>query len=142
MNLFQPLGARCLVKPTEKPPISTIIVAPDASKGKSDEGIIIAMGTEPFGHGKPVSNQNTGQLVQVKVGDSVLFQQYTGSHFTIGGTEYRVLAYDDLLGIIHKLPDPPEPQTNGGVMGQNRILTPKSPERKLIVSPEEAADGL
>jgi chaperonin GroES len=97
---FQPLGPRCLVRPVEKDKVSEIIIAPEASTGKSDEAIIIALGTEPFGYGK-VKDPNAGQIVQLKVGDKVLFSQYTGSFFTLGGIECRVLAYDDLLGLIH-----------------------------------------
>lgn len=144
MNIFQPLGARCLVKPIPKPPLSETIITPDASKGKSDEGTIVALGTEPFGHNK-ARDPNAGTLIQLKVGDIVLFQQYTGSEFRIGGVDYRVLAYDDLLGIIHKVPDPEpkviDPPRQADQNG-NKILTPQKPERKLIVSLEEAADGL
>ena len=58
------------------------------------------MGTEPFGFGRQPKNQDSGTLVQLKTGDRVLFQKYTGSEFRIGGVDCRVLLYDDILGII------------------------------------------
>ena len=102
---IQPLGPRCLVKPIEQEQLSTVIHMPESDKTKSDQGIVMVMGTEPYGWGK-VTNPNAGQLVQLKVGDKVLFQKYTGAEFNIGGEFFRVLHYDEVLVVISQIPAP------------------------------------
>jgi chaperonin GroES len=129
MNTFQPLGARCLVKPVELEPLSAVIIVPEMAKQKSDEGIILAMGTEPYGWGK-VKDPNAGQLVQLKVGDRVLFQKYTGSEFKIGGMDCRVLAYDDILGVIRKS------EVNGASVSPQTFSASPETSRDAMVPPE------
>jgi chaperonin GroES len=103
--LLQPLGARCLIKPIEPEEISQIIKRPDSDKTKSDQGFVVAMGTEPYGHGK-IKDPNAGVLVQLKVGDKVLFSPYTGAEFHIGGEYFRVMLYDEVLVILNQTPAP------------------------------------
>ena len=102
---LQPLGARCLIEPIEPEKLSTIIEVPGSDKQKSDQGMVLAMGTEPFGWGK-VKDPNAGQLVQLKVGDKVLFQKYTGAEFNINGKFYRVMLYDEVLGVLNQTATP------------------------------------
>lgn len=102
---FQPLGPRCLIQPLPAEKLSEIIITPVGIKEQSDQAIVVAMGTEPYGHGK-VKDANAGQLVQLRAGDRVLFQKYTGSEFKLGGVDYRVLLYDEILGIIHQTTEP------------------------------------
>ncbi len=45
----------------------------------------------------------TGEVIepQVKVGDKVLFGQYSGTEVSLGGSDYIIIREQDLLTIVH-----------------------------------------
>jgi chaperonin GroES len=86
---FTPLDDRILVKPVdpeEKTPSG--IYLPDTAKEKSQEGIVIAVGTDEDLREK------------VSEGARVLFVKYGGTEVKIGGEEHMVLSRSDILGTI------------------------------------------
>ena len=58
---------------------------PDAAREKPQRGTIEAIGSE---------------VKDVKVGDTVLFDKYSGSKVNIDSQEYLILKEEDILGII------------------------------------------
>lgn len=93
MNL-RPLKDRVLVKYSEEPEKSAGgIYIPDSAKEKPQRGEVVAVGS-----GK-VTDDGKLQKMEVKVGDIVLFEKYSGSKINIDDTEYLIIREDDILGI-------------------------------------------
>src|SRR5574342_269724 len=83
---FQPLGDRVFVTYTEElERTAGGIYVPDAAKEKPQRGIVQAVG-------KKVEN--------VKVGDQVLFDKYSGSKLRIDDEECLILKEEDILGVL------------------------------------------
>jgi chaperonin GroES len=96
MNL-KPLKDRVLVKYSEEPEKSAGgLYIPDTAKEKPQRGEIVAVGS-----GK-VTEDGKVQKMEVKVGDVVLFEKYSGSKINIDDTEYLIIKEDDILGIVQK----------------------------------------
>ncbi len=84
---LQPLGARVLVKITpEETTTKSGLVLPDTAKEKPQRGEVVAIGDDE-------------EMINVKVGDTVLFPKYTGTEFKIDDEDYLVIESADLLAI-------------------------------------------
>jgi chaperonin GroES len=84
---FQPLGDRVFVTYTEEMErTSGGIYVPDTAKEKPQRGTVQAIG-------KKVEN--------VKVGDQVLFDKYSGSKLRIDDEDCLILKEEDILGIFN-----------------------------------------
>ncbi len=72
------------------------IVLPGSAKEKPNQGEVIAVG-----HGKLL---DSGELrpVSVKVGDQVIFGQYSGNNIKIDGQELIMLSETDIFGVVEK----------------------------------------
>lgn len=86
---FTPLDDRVLVKPVdpeEKTPSG--IYLPDTAKEKSQEGVVVAVGTD--------------EDLQAKIseGARVLFVKYGGTEVKIEGQDHMVLNRADILGVL------------------------------------------
>ncbi|MBW8824151.1 MAG: co-chaperone GroES [Xanthomonadales bacterium] len=94
MNL-KPLYDRVVVKPidAEETSIGGIII-PDAAKEKPTKGEVIAVGS-----GKVFDNGQT-RAMTVKVGDKVIYGQYSGSAYKADGVEYKIVKEDDILAVL------------------------------------------
>ena len=53
------------------------------------------------GSGK-VTDDGKLQPISVKVGDTVLFDKYSGSKVTMDDVEYLIIREEDILGIVEK----------------------------------------
>lgn len=94
MNL-KPLYDRVVVKPIEADEVTAGgIVIPDNAKEKPTKGEIIAIG-----EGKPLDNGSV-RAPKVKVGDKVIYGQYSGSAYKHEGTEYKIVREDDILAVV------------------------------------------
>ncbi len=83
---FKPLKERVFVSYSEElEKTAGGLYIPDAAKEKPQRGKIEAIGSE---------------VKNVKVGDTVLFDKYSGSKITIDSQEYLILKEEDILGII------------------------------------------
>lgn len=83
---FRPLKERIFVsyvEETEK--TAGGIYLPDTAREKPQKGKVEAIG---------------GEVKEVKVGDIVLFDKYSGSKVNIDGTDYLILKEEDILGIL------------------------------------------
>jgi chaperonin GroES len=94
---FKPLKDRVLVKYSEEPEKSSGgIYIPDTAKEKPQRGEVVAVGS-----GK-ITDDGKLQKMEIKVGDVVLFEKYSGSKINIDDTEYLIIREDDVLGIVEK----------------------------------------
>jgi len=73
------------------------IVLPGSAAEKPNRGEIVAVGT-----GKPLDNGDVRAL-SVKVGDQVVFGQYSGSNtIKVDGEELLIMNESEILGVIEK----------------------------------------
>ena len=94
---FKPLKDRVLVKYSDEPEKSAGgIIIPETAKEKPQKGEIIAVGS-----GK-ITDDGKVQAMEVKVGDIVLFEKYSGSKINMDNEEYLIIREDDILGIEEK----------------------------------------
>ncbi len=94
---FKPLKDRLLVKYSEEAEKSAGgLYIPDAAKEKPQKGEVIAVGP-----GR-VTDDGKLQKMDVKVGDIVLFDKYSGSKITMDNIEYLIIREEDVLGIVGK----------------------------------------
>lgn len=87
---FKPLADRVLIEPApaEQTTASGIII-PDSAKEKPLRGTVVAAG-----YGKK------DEPMTVKVGDDVLYGQYSGTEIKIDGTTYLIMRESDIYGIF------------------------------------------
>ena len=87
---FKPLADRVLIEPAPaETKTASGLYIPDSAKEKPLQGKVIAAGT-----GK------VDEPMTVKVGDQVLFGQYSGSEITLDGTTYMIMREADIYGIL------------------------------------------
>ena len=86
MNI-KPLGKRVLVKRKEsEAKTESGIFIPDTAKEKTQEGEVIALGTE-------------GDF-PIKVGDTILLDKYGGTDFEIGNEKYTIIKTKEILALV------------------------------------------
>ena len=91
---IRPLQDRILVKRIdEEEKTKGGIIIPDTAKEKPTEGKVIAVGK-----GKVLEDGKL-QALDVKKGDRVLFNKYSGTEVQIEGEEHLIIREDDVLGI-------------------------------------------
>jgi len=96
MNI-RPLHDRVVVRRKEEETTSAGgIVLPGSAAEKPSQGEILAIGT-----GKVLDNGDV-QALAVKVGDIVVFGQYSGNTVKIDGEELLIMSESELYGIIEK----------------------------------------
>ncbi|HDH04099.1 MAG TPA: co-chaperone GroES [Nitrospirae bacterium] len=94
---FKPLKDRLLVKYSEEPEKSSGgIYIPETAKEKPQRGEVVAAGP-----GR-ITDDGKLQKMEIKVGDIVLFEKYSGSKINIEDQEYLIIREDDILGTIEK----------------------------------------
>ena len=96
MSNIKPLYDRLVVKPIEAEETSLGgIIIPDAAKEKPTKGEVIAVG-----EGKFIDATGCVRAPKVKVGDKVIYGQYSGSAYKQDGVEYKIIKEDDVLAIL------------------------------------------
>ena len=92
---FKPLRDRVLVKysPEDEKTAGGLFI-PETAKEKPQRGTIIEVGP-----GK-ITDDGKRQPMEVKVGDTVLFENYSGSKIKIDEEEYLIIREEDILGIV------------------------------------------
>ncbi|OLN32471.1 co-chaperone GroES [Desulfosporosinus metallidurans] len=93
MNI-KPLADRVIIKalPMEEKTKSGIIM-PDTAKEKPQEGEVVAAGPGKMEKGARI-------VLDVKVGDRVIYSKYAGTEVKYDGEEYLILKEADILAII------------------------------------------
>ncbi len=96
MNL-RPLGDRMVVKPIEQEEVtSSGIYLPETAKEKPQQANVISVG--------PGARDEDGKriVMDVSVGDIVLYARYSGTTIKLEGKEYLILKENDVLAIVEK----------------------------------------
>jgi chaperonin GroES len=92
---FKPLKDRILVQYSEEAEKSAGgLFIPETAKEKPQKGEVIAVGP-----GR-VTDDGKLQQMDVKKGDVVLFDKYSGSKISMDNVEYLIIREDDILGIL------------------------------------------
>lgn len=93
----KPLGNRVLIRPFSKEELmkknSFGIILPDSGKEKSEQGIVLAVGTGEYRDGKFVP-------VSVKVGDKVVFSKYGYEDVNVDGEELYLIKEENILATL------------------------------------------
>lgn len=94
MNI-RPLHDRVVVRRKEEETTTASgIVLPGSATEKPTQGEVLAVGT-----GRIQSNGEVLELA-VKVGDTVLFGQYSGQAVKLNGEELLIMKEDEIYGVI------------------------------------------
>ncbi len=92
---IKPLGSHVLVQRSSAAETSRGgIVLPENAKDKPKEGKVVAVG-----NGKMMEDGKRAQI-QVKPGDRVLFNSYSGTEVKVEGQEYVVMEESEILAVI------------------------------------------
>ena len=92
---LRPLGDRVWIEPIEREETTASgIIMPETAKEKPQEGKVLAVG--------PGLRNDKGerQMLDVKVGDRVLFAKYAGTEIKQDGVKYLIMRESDLLAVI------------------------------------------
>ena len=83
---FKPLGKRVLVERTEvEEKTASGIILVDSAKEKPNTAVVKSIG---------------GDVTELKVGDTIVFEQYRGTEFTLEGEDYLVLELENIIGVM------------------------------------------
>jgi chaperonin GroES len=94
---IRPLYDRLVIRRIEQQETTQSgIIIPDTAKEKPQEGEVVAAG-----RGKRLEDGKV-VVLDVKVGDRILFGKYSGSEITIDGNEFLILREDEVLGVLEK----------------------------------------
>ena len=89
---LQPLADRVVVKPSEKEgKTKSGIYLPDTAKEKPQEGEVVAVGPGRL------SEDGKRVVMEVKVGDRVLYAKYGGTEIKIDDEDLIILRESDIL---------------------------------------------
>jgi len=96
MTKLQPLGSRLIVQPIEvnETTKSGIILPDTADKEKPVRGKVIAVGK-----GKMLENGQR-EIIDIKVGDEILFEKYGTDEYKIDKEEFLVVDYEKVVALI------------------------------------------
>ncbi|MDD5626282.1 MAG: co-chaperone GroES [Patescibacteria group bacterium] len=96
MTKLQPLGSRLIVQPIEvnETTKSGIILPDTADKEKPVRGKVIAVGK-----GKMLENGQR-EIIDVKVGDEILFEKYGTDEYKIDKEKFLVVDYEKVVALI------------------------------------------
>lgn len=94
--MIKPLNDYIILKRLSKEEIteSGIILPDTVDKERPDQGEVVAVGS-----GKLLENGQRS-VMEVKVGDKVMFKKYAPDEIKIDKVEYLVIRMDDVVGII------------------------------------------
>jgi chaperonin GroES len=87
----QPLQNFILVKPGKKEEMRSGIVIPDTAQEKAQEGEVVAVGPGRFG------KDNIREVMDVKVGDFIIYPKYGGTEVKVGGDELVIMPETQVL---------------------------------------------
>lgn len=83
---FKPLGKRVLVERTEvEEKTASGIILVDSAKEKPNTAVVKAVGSE---------------VTELKEGDTIVFEQFRGTEFTLNGEDFLVLEIENIIGVM------------------------------------------
>lgn len=91
---LRPLGDKVVLKQlVEEETTKSGIILAGAAKEKPQQAEVVAVGPGGVIDGKEV-------VMQVKVGDTVIFQKYAGTEVKLDGEEFIVVKQADIVAIV------------------------------------------
>ena len=92
---IKPLADRILVKRLDEDEEQQVggIIIPDTAKEKPQEAEVVAVGPGKMDDGKRVA-------LEVKKGDKILIDKYSGTEVKIEGEEFLIMREEDVLAIV------------------------------------------
>lgn len=94
---IKPLMGYLLVEPSEgESKTASGIFLPESAKEKPAQGKVVAVG-EDF-----LLPNGASLKSPVKVGDIVVYKKWGGDEIKIGGVEYKIVKFEDLMAIIEE----------------------------------------
>lgn len=91
---LKPLNDRVVLKQLEaQETTKSGIVLPGQAQEKPQEAEVIAVGPGGIVEGKEI-------VMQVSVGDKVIYSKYAGTDVKLGGEEYVIVKQNDILAIV------------------------------------------
>ena len=104
---IKPLEDRIVIKSLEaEQTTASGLVIPDTAKEKPQEGEVLAVGpgrwNEDGDERIPLDGETYSHdlIMDVKVGDRVIYSKYGGTEIKHGGQEYLILSARDVLAIV------------------------------------------
>lgn len=96
MNI-KPLGDNVIIKPVSKEEVtkSGIVLPSSSDKERPEKGEVIAVGS-----GK-IMDDGKRSIIDIKVGDNVLFKKYSADEVKIEDQELLVLSASDIIAILN-----------------------------------------
>ncbi len=92
---IKPLMGYVLVEPSSADTkTASGIILPESAQEKPAQGTVIAVGDDMvLENGKVLK-------ASVKVGDKVVYKKWGGDEIKVGGVEYKLVKFDDLMAIL------------------------------------------
>ncbi len=92
---LKPLMGYVLVKPSDaETKTASGLYLPESVQEKPAQGTVIAIGEDV------VLESGRVMSAPVKVGDKVLYKKWGGDEIKLGGIEYKLVKFDDLMAIL------------------------------------------
>lgn len=92
---LRPLAGYVLVQPAsaETRTVSGIVL-PDTAQEKPAQGVVLSIGDDLI--------LDSGKVIKapVKVGDKVVYKKWGGDEIKAGGTDYKLVKFDDLMAVM------------------------------------------
>ena len=94
MNL-RPLMGYILVEPSAADTqTASGIILPESAQERPAQGTVVAVGDDL------ILDNGKIMVAPVKVGDRVVYKKWGGDEIKVGGTEYKLVKFDDLMGVL------------------------------------------
>ena len=92
---LRPLNDRVWIEPIEQEETTASgIVLPETAKEKPQEGKVLAVGPGAL------NEEGERQAMEVKVGNLVLFDKYSGTEIKHEGKKYLIMRESDILAVV------------------------------------------
>ncbi len=93
---IKPLNGYVVIKPlaAEEVTKSGIVIPETANKEKPKEGEVVAVAD------KNINDKGTDLPIEMKVGDKVLYGQYSGEDVKVEGVEYKIVEMTSVRAIV------------------------------------------
>ena len=91
---IKPLAGYALIEPQDAEEITVGgIVLPDTVKEKPAEGKVIEVGDS-------IKRPKHEEKAEFKVGDVVLYKKWGGDEIKVGGKEFKLVKFEDVMAIL------------------------------------------
>lgn len=92
---LRPLMGYVLVEPSDADTrTASGLYLPETAQEKPAQGVVIAIGEDMI--------LESGKVIKspVNIGDTVVYKKWGGDEIKIGGVEYKLVKFDDLMGVL------------------------------------------